>query len=337
MSRHAAARGTSQATVSDSQKPESSRLLWWWKAPLSALLVGILAIMVSTIAFGATRPNTGNPPAPEASASSTPPSVLHSPLVAPPELAPAPDLPELDAQIAAIEEKYNVTIGITITPVAGVYQRQQATWYGGTLRSGDALATIDVAMALAILDQERQPQQRDYMFNKALADDSAAGDEALWAFLGTPEQAASATTQVLRDYADHRTTVPSSGVGGDSSSPYLATQWALDQQSQLMAALRCDYSRVNPVLSKLNDPADNPWGLQTLPMSYSKGAWGVTSNGGMLVRQFGLIRLADGNTVGIAMAASQASEDPAVGRAAITELSNQVRRLATGFDDARCS
>ncbi len=105
MSRHAAARGTSQATVSDSQKPESSRLSWWWKAPLSALLVGILAIMVSTIAFGATRPNTGNPPAPEASASSTPPSVLHSPLVAPPELAPAPALPEVDAQIAAIEEK----------------------------------------------------------------------------------------------------------------------------------------------------------------------------------------------------------------------------------------
>lgn len=190
MSRHAAARGTSQATVSNLVKPESRRLSWWWKAPLSALLLaGILAIMVSTIAFGATRPNTGNPPGARGfGVQQLAQRAAHLPLVAPPDLTPAPDLPELDAQIAAIEAKYNVTLGITITSVAGVYQRQQATWYGGMLRGGDALATIDVPMAVAILDQERQPQQRDYMFNKALADDSAAGDEALWAFLGTPEQ-----------------------------------------------------------------------------------------------------------------------------------------------------
>ncbi|WP_341727986.1 hypothetical protein [Brooklawnia sp.] len=336
MSRRPAARGTSQVTLGSAPRPRSGRLSWWWKAPLGVLVALILVVMVGTIAFGATRPDTGNPPAPEPSGSSPTPTDLFSPLVTQPELDSPPDLPELDAEILAIQEKYHVAIGITMTAVSGVYQRQQATWYGGTLRSGDALATIDVPMALAILDQERQPQQRDYMFNKALADNSAAGDEALWAFLGTPEQAAAQTTQLLRDYADHHTVVPWQVDGDESGAPYLATQWALDGQSQLMAAMRCDFTEVNPVLNKLNDPATDPWGLQTLPMTYSKGAWGSVSSGGTLVRQFGLIRLSDGNTVGIAMAVSQASDDPAIGQGAITELSTKVRAMATGFDAMNC-
>ncbi len=64
---------------------------------------------------------------------------------------------------------------------------------------------------------------------------------------------------------------------------------------------------------------------------------GADGSGDVLVRQFGLIRLSDGNTVGIAMAVSQASKDPAIGRDAITELSAQVRLRATGFAAPNCS
>lgn len=337
MSRHPTTQDTSQATLGDTSERRPSRLTWWWKAPLGALLALILFVIISTIVFGATRSDTGNPPAPEASSTESTAPMLISPLTSPRELNSAPALPELDAEILSIEERYGVTIGIAITSVAGVYQREQATWYGGTLRAGDALATIDVPMALAVLNQERQPQQRDYIFNRVLADNSSAGDEALWAFLGTPEEAAAKITRVLRDYADHRTTVLAQTSGAYADAPYLATQWALDQQSQLMAAMRCDYVEVSPVLTKLNDPDPDRWGLQLLPMAYAKGAWGADGSGDVLVRQFGLIRLSDGNTVGIAMAVSQVSKDPASGRDAITELSAQVRLLATGFAAPNCS
>lgn len=326
--------GDAHATRATSTSGLRHRLGWWWQAPLGLLVVGILAVLLTTITFGATRPNTGNPPAPTASAS-TSPGGLVAPVTSPDVQSPAPELPELDAEIARIEEKYDVLAGVAIGQAAFPFRAQQATWQGGTLRGGPALATIDVPIALAVLADSKQPPDANYLFNRALADDSAAGDEALWAFLGTPEQAAEKTTQALRTFGDWRTVVSSTSVIG-RDAPYLQTQWTLESQSKVAGAMLCDYVVVHPVLSKLNDPAADPWGLQTIPMSYSKGAWGRTGNGDALVRQFGVIRLADGTQVGIAIAVSGSLDDPALAKGAITELSNVVRRLATGFYPPNC-
>lgn len=328
------AHGASKVTAPGGRNRQRAVYGWARRAPLEALLLVIVGTLITAIAFGATRPNIGRPPAP-ISASPSQPVGLPTPQVDAPQLAPAPDLPELDARIAAIESKYDVLIGITISPVASYSLRTQQTWYGGTLRSGPALATIDVALALAILDGDRQPLDRNYMFNKALADNSAAGDAALWAFLGDPDQAAAAATAALRVRGDWATSVPATD-DTERLAPYLRTNWALDAQSRLMGVLSCELPASSPVLSKLNDPADEPWGLQTTPLSHAKGAWGDLGNGSTLVRQFGLIRLTDGNTVGIAMAASTLDSDPADAQAAITELSNHVRRLASGFETRAC-
>ena len=86
-------------------------------------------------------------------------------------------------------------------------------------------------MALAILDQERQPQQRDYMFNKALADDSAAGDEALWAFLGTPEQAASATGTEFCNGCHHPE--------GDPTQPWIPQHFGVVAQTGAEPCFEC--------------------------------------------------------------------------------------------------
>lgn len=326
--------GATKVTAQGAKHRQRSRYGWVRRAPLGALLLAIVLVLVTAIAFGATRPNTGRPPAP-LSGSPSQPIGLPSVQVGQPELVAPPDLPELDARIAAIEAKYDVLVGITLSQVASYPVRTQQTWYGGTLRSGPALATIDVAMALAIIDGEKQPLDRNYMFNRALADDSAAADAALWAFLGDPEEAAALTTQALRVRGDWATVVPFEDET-ERLAPYLRTNWDLDAQSQLMGALICDQVEAYPVLSKLNDPAEEPWGLQTTPLSYSKGATGEMGNGSLLVRQFGLIRLADGTQLGIAMAVSTTGDDADDGRDAITELANAVRRLATGFEPRSC-
>lgn len=307
---------------------------WWWRAPISVLVGSIAIVLITTIAFGATRPNTGNPPPPTDSSNSSR-SPLVVPVISPQAQSPAPDLPELDAEIALTEQKYGVVAGVAISQAAFPLRTKQATWQGGTLRGGPAFATIDVLIALAVLADDKQVSNADYLFNKALADDSAAADEALWAFLGTPDEAAQKTTQALRSFGDWRTTV-SSESDLSREAPYLQTLWTLESQARVAGAIYCDYVDVHPVLSKLNDPADDPWGLQTIPMTYSKGAWGKTSNSDTLVRQFGLLRLADSTTVGIAMAVSGAADDPSVGKAAITELSNAARRLASGFYSPNC-
>lgn len=311
-----------------------SRLGWWWQAPAGLLVLSIAIVLITTIAFGATRPNVGNPPGPAVSA--TPQrSGLFTPAGSPPALAPAPVQAELDAEVARIEEKYGVLIGITISQAASPSRTSQETWRGGTLQGGPAFGTIDVAMALAVLADSKQPSDRDYLFNRALADNSRAAQDAMWAFLGSPEDASRKTTQALRRYGDWRTVVPATSTR-NPQSPYLDTEWSLEAQSRLAGAMRCDYVDVHPAMSKLNDPAHNAWGLQTLPLTYSKGEWGTLANGDIMVRQFGTMRLSDGTQVGIAMAATGGFDEPADGEGAITELANTVRRVATGFAEPSC-
>ena len=317
--------------------PKKGRLpAWVRRTPLAALVLTIAVLLVTSIAFGATRSNTGRPPPPQTSTPGASPTPgPPTPLVPPAQLAPAPELAELTAQIRRIEQRYRVSLGISIGQVAPYYARTQITWQGGILRDGPALATVDVPMAMAIVAGENQPLDREYVFNRALADDSAAADAALWAFLGDPAEAAERTTELLRAYGDWATRVPAEHPDSPGA-PYLYTEWSLDDQAHLMGALACDIDKSFPVLSKLNDPTDQMWGLQTIPLSYSKGAWARLPNGRLLVRQFGLLKLADGTQVAIAMAASSRSEDPSAGRAAITELSNAVRHDAHDFPHRHC-
>jgi len=327
---HGAGKATSASTASGLR----SRLGWWWQAPLGLLILSILIVLAITIAFGATRPNTGNPPAPAGSASPQT-GTLPTPIGSPAPLSPAPELAELDAEIARIEQKYGVLVGITLSQAAPRARTTQQPWHGGSLRGGPAFGTIDVALGLAVLADSSQPSDRDYLFNRALADNSGAADDALWAFLGTPDEAAKKTQQALRSYGDWSTSVPAISAT-NRETPYLDTEWTLESQARLAGAMLCDYVDVHPVLSKLNDPADDPWGLQTIPMTYAKGDWGTMVNGDTLVRQFGIIRLTDSTQAGIAMAVSGQFTDPSVGQGAITELANVTRRLATGIASPTC-
>lgn len=333
MSERGSADGGTHPTRRGANSGLRTRLGWWWQAPLGLLIFSVIIVLISTIAFGATRPNTGNPPAPGGKESTPRLTVLHSPFASPPDLAPAPELPELSQAIASIERRYDVTIGITLDGLAVPYQRTQQTWYGGTLRSGDAFATIDVAIALAVLDNPRQPQDRGYLFNRSLAGNSAAADDAMWAFLGTADEAATKTTNALRDHGDWTTRVPAES--DRDIAPYLTTDWRLDAQSRLMAALYCDAIDMHPVLSQLNDRTPDPWGLQTLPLSYAKGGWGELANGETMVRQFGLIRLRGGQLLGISMAAV-GGDDPDAGKQALTELAGQVRQISPGTFASGC-
>lgn len=310
------------------------RLRWWWQAPIGLLGLGIVIVLFTMIAFGATRPDTGNPPAPTSRSPRPEPSALYSPLASPPVLAPAPNLPALDDAIAQISKQHQVVLGVAISQATSPYTRQQQVWHGGILQGGAAFATIDVPIALAVLNEPKRPQQLDYMFSKALTDNSQAGDEALWAYLGTATEAASKTNQALRTYGDYHTTV--TAASDQERPPSYDTIWSLENQALFMGALTCRYFDAYSALSRLNDPVRDLWGLQTVPLSHAKGTWGRTANGDLLVRQFGLIRLSDGTQVGIAMEAASLGDDPTAGKDAITELAAAVQHLATGFGLPQC-
>lgn len=327
------ARGSSKATPPPGPMGLRARLSWWWHAPSGVLIASIVLVLVTTIAFGATRPNTGNPPAPGASASPLS-SPRFEPRTSPPALLPAPELPDLLAEIERIERKYDALAGVALSQSAQPLGAGQDVWLGGHLRSGDALATIDVAMALAVLAEPRQPQQRDYIFNRALVDGSAAGDDALWAFLGDAEEAAAKTTRLLRTHGDWRTQV-SSASDSHPDAPYLATQWTLAEQARFAGTLYCGGYEIRPVLSLLDRPTDDAWGLQVVPLAYAKGAVGEAANGDTVVRQFGLLPLAGGHSAGIAVLVSGDIE-PDEGRSAVTELVAAVGRLAAGVEPAAC-
>ena len=64
--------GASKATRPSGSAGLRDRLGWWWQAPLGLLILSILIVLVISIAFGATRPNTGSPPAPTRATRSRP-------------------------------------------------------------------------------------------------------------------------------------------------------------------------------------------------------------------------------------------------------------------------
>ena len=177
-----------------------------------------MIVLMTTIAFGATRPNVGNPPGPAVSASPQR-SGLFTPAGSPPALAPAPAQAELDAEVARIEDKYGVLIGITISGGQPVRVTQE-TWRGGT-HGGPAFGTIDVAMALAC--GRGQAALRPRLPVQPGARRQLAPRRTPWAFLERED--ASGRPQALRRFGDGAL---SCRPPPPNPSRYLDTEWSLE-------------------------------------------------------------------------------------------------------------
>lgn len=309
-------------------------MAWLWHAPASALVVVMVTILVLTTIYGATRPHNGRP-VPAATTPQLSPSNIYQPPPSPQHLQPAPQQPAISEAIRQVQANPDLQVGVAISAIASPAHRTQDIWLGGTLRDGQSWQTIDVAMAVAILTDPKQPEDSNYLFTRALTMDSAAGDDAIWAFLGSAEQASGKTMAVLRDYGDYRSVVPVNPARG--YAPYLNTRWPLRSQTEFMSALSCNYPQVYPVLTHLDSPdPETGFGLAVLPRAFSKAGSGISDDGTLVVRQYGLIYVRGIQEVAVGLMVSSRSGDQAGAQAAATKLANALYANASGFAGYAC-
>lgn len=315
--------------INDPTKRLRDRFRWFWHAPIGLVITVMVFTLLLLTMIGVSRAGTIPIPTPTVT-----PSLSIEPLPpSRPEVSEPPNQDEIAAAIADIEAKEGVLVGVAITSIADRDTRTQSTWLGGSLRSGLAWSTIDVATALAVREEPKQPEDAAYLFRRSLVEDSQAGDDALWAFLGSGEQASEKTMAVLRRYGDWGTTVPATV--NVEAPPYTQTVWRLDSQAEFFASTRCDWLTVVDVMTRLDESRETEFGLATLPRAFSKAGQGATPTQDVELRQGGLIALQDTTEVGVAMVIDAPNVETA--RTSLTNLAKVIAEKGHGFAAPACA
>lgn len=229
----------------------------------------------------------------------------------------AGDSAALQTGFAQLAAQLGGSEGLAYTSGGGAGTTQLGSW-----QTGPGWSTVKVPLAVAVVAKAHgQPSSgvQDLMERALTASDNAAAEQ-LWAYLGEPETAAAQVQAVLRSGGDSETRVQSQQVRPGFSA-FGQTTWSLASQAGFVAALPCiKYS--GEVLQLMGDvEPDQRWGMGTvgLPAQF-KGGWGPGVGGGYLVRQMGIVTLADGSRIGLAIASEPADGRFETGTANLTAL-----------------
>lgn len=207
--------------------------------------------------------------------------------------------------------------GLAYAGVGGAATTRLGSW-----RTGPGWSTVKVPLAIAAVAKAHgQPDAgvQRLMRRSITASDNAAAEQ-LWASLGEPRTAAVQVQAVLRSGGDGDTLVQSQRVRPGFSA-FGQTIWSLANQAGFVAALPCiKYS--GEVLALMGDvESDQRWGIGAvgLPAQF-KGGWGPGPGGGYLVRQMGIVTLANGSRIGLAIASEPADGRFETGTANLTAI-----------------
>ncbi|MGO2662524.1 MAG: hypothetical protein ACTH9V_08630 [Propionibacterium freudenreichii] len=309
-----------------------------WRAPVWLITLLMAVVLVGVITFGSFR-STGRPaqPAITVSPSASPtPSVSQTPVVAPQTMAPTgEDLADLQAQVAAIENRYGVRVGLAVSGIAPVGAQLDATWTAGSATSGPALGTIDLPIALAVLNLNPVPSNITYLLAKSISGSSLSGDEALYSFLGNGEEAATRTNAVLRAYGDQNTTVATSTARQDVPA-FSQTDWPVAPQAQMAGQLWCSSDAWYAVSRMHYFDDDHAYGFGSVVDSYLRTSDGVDDNGNPVVRQMAIIPNANGDRIGVGLVVNGARDKLDDVKAAADAVAGRVYFGAVGFDGGHC-
>jgi hypothetical protein len=207
--------------------------------------------------------------------------------------------------------------GLAFTSVGGGATTQLGSW-----RTGPGWSTVKVPLAVAaVAKAQGQPDASvQRLMRLALTASDNAAAEQLWASLGEPHTAAAQVQSVLRSGGDGSTIVQSQRVRPGFTA-FGQTNWPLANQSAFVAKLPCiSYSA--DVLALMGEvESDQRWGIGAvgLPAQF-KGGWGPGLAGGYLVRQMGIVTLANGSRIGLSIASVPADGRFATGAANLTTL-----------------
>jgi hypothetical protein len=233
-----------------------------------------------------------------------------SPLSAGGSAGPQVGFDQLAARLAGSE-------GLAYTGEAGAAATQLGSW-----RTGPGWSTVKVPLAVAVVAKahgEPEVGVQSLMRLSITASDNAAAEQ-LWAYLGEPQTAAAQVQAVLRSAGDNETRVQSQQVRPGFSA-FGQTIWSLTNQASFMAALPC-IKHSDEVLRLMGEVEPGQrWGIGAvgLPAQF-KGGWGPSPGGGYLVRQMGIVTLANGSRIGLAIASEPADGRFETGTANLTAL-----------------
>jgi len=317
---------------SEPARPLDRFLTGLQRMPLWALATIVIVVLAVIVGYASSRPQSWLPPVTITQTKT--PTPTPEPTPTPP--APAPDQPELAASIDAIQAQYRTMIGLAVAPIASPGNVTTQPWTGGALTTALAWQTIDVPVAMAVASDPNQPQNLDYLVKTSISDNSPAGDEALWQFLGTPQDAVEKTTAVLAVTGDTTTTLPSAP-STDGSRVFTDVWWRHADAAQFMGSLFC-MTPSWPVVYHLTpgNPASGV-GLASLPNSLVRTGSGDVSGlfSGTTVRQVGILTLDNGARVGVSMSAAADDGTADTANQAMTAVAALLPTL-TGYTATTC-
>jgi hypothetical protein len=207
--------------------------------------------------------------------------------------------------------------GLAFTSVGGRATTQLGSWSSGP---GWSTVKVPLAVAATARAQGRPDAETERLMRLSLTASDNAAAEQLWARLGEPHTAAAQVQAVLRSGGDGETLVQSQRVRPGFTA-FGQTNWSLANQAAFAAALPCiRYS--NEVLALMGEvESDQRWGIGAigLPARF-KGGWGPGLGGAYLVRQMGIVTLASGARIGMAIASEPADGRFETGTANLTAL-----------------
>lgn len=218
---------------------------------------------------------------------------------------------------------YNGATAIAVAGMDGAGETTVAPW-----------STAKVPVAIAALRND--PSVHGAMTQAIQNSDNAAA-ETLWSSLGAPEQAAEATSAVIRE-GGSSARVESQEVRPGFSS-FGQSDWSLSAQADFASHLRC-IEGAEPVVSAMSNVGNGGgYGLGTIPGAIFKGGWGPDNAGAYGLRQFGLIPRSDGAGSGyVAVAIAVESPDGSYesGQAELTAAAEFLRSKVNSLPEAAC-
>jgi hypothetical protein len=251
-----------------------------------------------------------------ASSSTTSPTLETKPRLAKPVLT---DL--LTADDRASFFRLERSLGASGLAVSGVGLNRPVSQVG-TLRDGVAWSTIKVPIAVAVearAGSHPTTAEQSLLTRAITVSDNSAAEE-LWASLGPPNAAAAAVRNVLASTGDTSTRVETRVLRPGFTS-FGQTQWPLAAQQRFIAGLPC-LPNAEPVLSLMTQVvSDQRWGLGSIGTDTQfKGGWGPDPDGRYLVRQMGIVRLANGRLLAASILTMPADASFETGTANLTQI-----------------
>jgi hypothetical protein len=235
---------------------------------------------------------------------------------------------DLATMVTSLEAAAGTKLGVAV--LAAGSGPDAVVMTAGSWTSGHAWSTIKAPLAVAALGAT-PGGATDASAAKAItvSDNSAA--EALWAGLGTADQAGAAVDAVLREGGDPVTLTQRTKTRPEFS-PFGQTVWSLTDQAVFAADFPAGTAgdRVWGLMGQID--ASQRWGLGAFEGARFKGGWGPDDSG-YVVRQFGQIPV-DGGCAAVAVGAWALDFD--AGTRALTDLASALTELTGRFPAGAC-